>query len=187
MSQERREIRYALRELLLDATAAGSRVDANRATPRRAAQLPALSIYTRSESCEAYEAHGSELRTVRVAIELFTREAAGVLVDDDIDELCEQVETAVMRHPTLNYTPVLLAAAAGRATTITQVDVAVDERGERLAGAARITLDVPYVWEIPEPEPHVVTNLETAGIGYDVTDPEGRIEATDVVPVERIP
>lgn len=175
MSVERKAIRAAMRDQLLGATRAGNSVDTNRAVPHRKSQLPALSIYTRSEQAEKFEHHGSHMRTVRVAVELFTQEPNGVLIDDELDDFCEEVESRILWKPTLELDFV-------QDTTLTQVEVGIDDQGERLNGAVRITFDVRYLWDVrPAPDPYQPVELKRTHTGFDLNNSPASEEAADDV------
>jgi hypothetical protein len=97
---ERQSIRDAIVAALATAvddefpTAAGARVYKARKNPLRLGDLPAICVYTDDEAIEKSNEAPRELkRIVRVAVDCWVR--ASENVDDDLDDLALEVETAM--------------------------------------------------------------------------------------------
>lgn len=95
-------IRAGIKARLLDNTAAGARVSTNRADKVWQESLPAIVIYTRSETVELDDAAPpSYKRTAEVVIDLLLEDSSGLPLDDDADDLAEVVEQLMFMDPTL--------------------------------------------------------------------------------------
>ncbi len=93
---ERKQLRDAIvAQLIAAATSAGSRVFATRLAPVPEAQLPAISVYTDDETVDPASANTAprELkRTVLVRVDCWV---AGAPLDDGLDAIALEVETAM--------------------------------------------------------------------------------------------
>lgn len=128
MNHQRKTIRDALVAKLADKTAAGPRVFSTREVPWKKTELPGIAVYAMEEESDAGK------RSVRVAVLLV--ESLTEKVDDSLDALAMQVETALRADPSLG------GAAVGLRYTGMQVEIAEDQG--RPIGAMRMTYDALY-------------------------------------------
>lgn len=180
MSQDRKAIREALRELLVDTTAAGSNVFINRSTPLHQGEVPGLLVYARDEEVEvATDAPREYKRKVRIAVEAAVAED-DELVDDKLDDLLTQVELLVFADPTLDG-----CAAESR---LLSVELDYDDTGDRNHAGGRVTFEVVYYQLAPEGKPGDLHPFEAAGIEWDLppAEPAATLEeARDEVELEQ--
>lgn len=101
MAHHRKIIRDAVVTALTGLASTGSNVFATRRYPVAAAQLPALCVYTLSEDSEvdSMGTNRSLLRTLDMIIEAVTQ--VNDTLDNTLDQLCLEVETALGLDPTL--------------------------------------------------------------------------------------
>lgn len=130
---------------LTNRTAAGTRVFPSRLAPLRMSQLPALSVYVDDESVDtqasASTAPRELARSAQVAIECAVSATANV--DDALDDLAYEVETAMHADPGLDGTAgdaILLSTALG-----------LTNEGDRPLGVVRLVYQVTYYTFAPEP------------------------------------
>jgi hypothetical protein len=150
MTPPRQTIREHARLALLGRTRAADRISTNRKTPLiqcamergEEEQLPALLIYVGPERSEIFD---ESPRRYRRRAELTVEALAEVVdnLDDEIDEFCQEVETALLRDDTLGG---ILNDLRLTGTNTAKVDT-----GAKLLGAAIITLEAEYFTEAPIP------------------------------------
>lgn len=148
MAHPRREIREAVRALLVGKTAAGSRVYETQMVPYRAVQLPAIAVFATSETVdpESQETAPRELkRTLRLVVAGFVKSAGftaeGDNVDDAMDDLALEIEKAMHADP-------YFGGAAGD-SILASVELDVDEEGGKMVGGVRLTYSVTYRTDAP--------------------------------------
>jgi hypothetical protein len=99
MIHHRTIVRNAVVARLVSAvTAAGSRVTSTRVEPHRAGQLPAISVYTLSESVRPESAMAAPLeltRDLKLEIAGWVAHTAEVPVDEAMDSLAAEIERAM--------------------------------------------------------------------------------------------
>lgn len=137
MPHQRQLIRQATKTALVNAaTAAGSRVYETRILPFRRTTLPALAVYTLVESVdEADKGAPRELvRNLQLAIEGSVE--AGENVDDELDSLALQVETAMHADDSLGGT--------AEDAVLESTEVTVVEDGSKPVGVVRLVYAVTY-------------------------------------------
>ena len=136
----RKIIRDAAVALLANAgTAAGKRVTPTRIDPHKRAELPALSVYTLSEQTDAEDADTAprELwRTLKLEIAGWVAHSAALPADDALDDLAEQIETAMEAD---RY----LGGAAGE-SILASTEITIRDDGDPLVGIITLTYDVLY-------------------------------------------
>lgn len=102
MTHRRQSVRAAFVAAVNGLGLTGTRVYASRLYPLQADELPALRVYTPSETSDA-EAMGlyaiPQQRRIRIVCECVAKAATGA--DDAADAICEQVEAALNASPTL--------------------------------------------------------------------------------------
>lgn len=188
MTLERKRIRREFRDDLLGKTIAENRWTTNRSSKIWESECPAGGIFTRSESIEtANDSPRLYQRRLRVAIELYGKDALDDPFDDQLDDFAAQVEQVlhqtlarvVSEAPELGINPSL--------SGLTDVECGFSEDGMLPLGGLRLTFDVVYGYEPPEGNPAKLDTWKTAGISWDFPPPDEAAEATDVVALETGP
>lgn len=144
MAHVRKSIRDRMESILkTGVTSVSNRVYASRVYPLTGPDLPALAVYTASES--------SNLQTMGVrtlARELSLNVDAYVRVndtfDDTIDALCVEIEETIAADYTLN--------GLVKDTILTSTEIDFDGEAERPVGVARLTYTIRYVTTIGDVE-----------------------------------
>jgi hypothetical protein len=175
---QRKAIRGAFAATIVAAsTGLEARVFENRVRPFRHNQLPAASIFTRSETAEV-NSEGPRLyqRELEVYVQLVVD--GDVDVDDRIDDLADEVEVAIEADPTLG-------ALAGVADTeldrIEGPELSSD--GSRIVAMAALVYRVTYEREfLPEGGP--LGDFTGGELEIDSHDPREGAEATETFDVE---
>lgn len=140
-------------------TAAGDRVIASRMEPHRQHELPVLSVYTDGETVEETETAPRELRrVVTVAVDGWVQVAPGENVDDALDDLALEVETA------MDLDVNLAGAAFGAVLRSTETAIKID--GDRPMGVVHLEFAVTYHTDLRLAAP--ADNFDTAGVQHDV-------------------
>lgn len=95
MSHVRQQVRDALATTLTGLTTTGANVFGSRVWPVSVDDLPALLVHTDEESVEVLSIHSPAIlqRTLTVRIEALARATASL--DDTLDTICSEVETAI--------------------------------------------------------------------------------------------
>lgn len=185
MAHPRQLIRYAIRAALLAAdTAAEDRIYKTRVLPLRRTQLPAISIYTLEESVagdSAQTAPRELTRTAPVVIEAWIANQAGIDLDDAMDDLALEIETAMHADPYLGDT----AGDSILADTVLEVI----EQGDRKLGLVSLTYDVTYRTLAPEAPSldeldDFLSMQATHNLGGDVHEDDQAIDLFAVQEVE---
>lgn len=141
VAHPRKLVRDAVVALLTNATSAGSRVFPTRIEPIRKAQLPAIAVYTLSEESapETDSAPRELARIVRVEIAGFVAHTNAIPVDDAMDALAEQIESAMDADRYLD------GAAYDSVLEGTELQVREDDaRSDPLLGIITLTYAVEY-------------------------------------------
>ena len=137
MAHNRKLIRHAVKDLLIDNTSAGPNVYPNRETNLWESELPAILIYTKDEPEAQPRAVNSQqyIRKLTLFIEIKT--LATETVDDDLDDLAEEVESIIRANPNLNST----------ATSVQYkgTEIILDATSETEKGVAILTFEVQYI------------------------------------------
>lgn len=139
---ERTAIRHAVVATLKGvapafATAARDRVYATRLSPARLAELPAINVYVDDEESEPKGSAPRELeRRAVVAVEAWVVTPANGAVDDELDALALQIETAMDRNPHLTDT--VFDAALVSTVSALKID------GDRPMGCVHLEFAVTY-------------------------------------------
>lgn len=135
MAHQRQDIRHAVQAQLVGKTAAGSNVARMKRTPWKSNQLPGISVYTLEETVDQARTLPRELdRTLQLKIE-----GALVLtddIDDALDALALEIETAVHEDPTFSE------AAAD--SYLAATDIVIDATAEQPVGSVVLTYRVRY-------------------------------------------
>lgn len=100
------------------------------------AKIPAIAVYTKQESAEAFnDHHRIYQRELEIAIEILVQGNSGI--DDSIDAICEEVETALngtKYERSSNY----------QSIELTQTEVAFLAEARAPKAAARLTYLIKY-------------------------------------------
>jgi hypothetical protein len=140
---QRTVIRRAIRDLLLDTTAAEDRVYTTRMVPLRKADLPAISIYALTETVddESVESSPRELiRELPVVIQGWVTQTEDV--DDVMDALALEIETAMHADP-------YLGEDVASESILESTTMDVGRMGEREVGMVELTYLVTYLTYAP--------------------------------------
>lgn len=141
MSTTRKQIRAAFKQLLTGISGVNSNVFASRSRQVWPEELPAILVYTRTETAEIYiDAPREYKRTLQLAVEIIAKGDENV--DEALDNLCQEVERRVFQDETLND------LVSDTILSDTEIDFVPD--GEQPVGAARITFNVEYFSLAPE-------------------------------------
>lgn len=180
MSLKRRSIRKAIVELLKDNTAAKDRVTSNRSEiPQWEKSLPAISVYTRADPARIWaESPRTYIRSARIVVEVWLDTTdESIPVDDDLDEICGQIEDLI--NPRLTAFAHLFGLHVTE-TTYEGVEVfAATLEGMVPLSGARLVWVMAYVQEIDELDEaeveawlrtHVEWDMDTDVTGPEATD-----------------
>ena len=160
---DRQQIREAVKAALIGAhgdpvqyaTAAGARVYETRVVPFRRLELPAVAVYSLSETSDDEETAPRVLkRSLQLVVEAAVQQ--GDNVDDALDAISAQIETAMHRDPTFG------GVASDSTLSSTRLDVY--EEGERITGVAVMQYAVTYYTAAPAAADVTLDDLETVGI-----------------------
>lgn len=144
MAHVRKTIREYFGTQLTGLTTTGSNVFESRVYPMQSAKLPAIIIYTTTESSEevAFSSKRVQNRVLSVEVQGFVRAISNF--DDTLDLIAKEVEVAILDDPTLG------GLAINTELTNTQADYSGE--GEQPVGTIRLTFDVQYRTETGQPE-----------------------------------
>ena len=144
MSHVRQQIREYFETQLAGLTTTGANVYASRVYPLGGAKLPALLIYTQSESLEetAFSSKRVQTRELQVIVEGYIKAVANF--DDSLDTICKEVEIAILDAPKLGGLAVN--------TELTNVEASYSGEAEQPVGTIRLTFAVQYRTETGQPE-----------------------------------
>ena len=160
MAHQRTTIRQAVAALLSGETAAETRVYTTRVRPYRKGDLPAISVYTLEEtvSADGSATAPRELeRDLQLVIEAWV--SPSETVDDDLDDLALEIETAMHADP-------YLGGAVGD-SMLAATTLGVLEDGDGIMGVATLTYDVIYRTMAPA-APAGLDDFLEAGVTYDL-------------------
>jgi hypothetical protein len=144
MAHIRKQIRDRLETILTSGVSlAQRRVFGSRIYPLTAPQLPAIAVYTASESSNL-QTMGlrTQMRDLSVSIDVYVM--VNDKFDDDIDALCVQIEQAIAADYTLN--------GLAKDTILTGTEIDFDGEAEKPIGVARLTYSIRYVTSIGDVE-----------------------------------
>lgn len=144
MAHVRKTIREYFGTQLTGLTTTGANAFESRIYPMQSAKLPAILIYTTTESSEeqAFSSKRVQNRVLSVEVQGFVRAISNF--DDTLDLIAKEVEVAILDDPTLG------GLAINTELTSTQADYSGD--GEQPVGTIRLTFDVQYRTETGQPE-----------------------------------
>jgi hypothetical protein len=144
MSHVRQQIREYFEAQLAGLDTTGANVYASRVYPLTNSTLPALLIYTQSESLEehAFSKQRVQNRDLDVIVEGYVRALANF--DDALDNICKEAEVAILDDPSLGGLAI--------DCNLTQVEANYSGEGEQPVATIRLTFTVQYRTETGQPE-----------------------------------
>ena len=135
MAHGRKAIRDRVVTVCTGLTTTSTRVHKSRLYPLASGKLPALAIYALSEVSEAVTIGSPKYhRNLDIAIDAMAE--ANANVDDTLDLICEEVETAIGADRTLN--------GLCKEATLVSTDIELSAEGEKPVGIARLVYRVTY-------------------------------------------
>lgn len=180
MSLKRKELRAAIKAILLNSTSAGTRVSTNRSENVWSEGLPAIVIYTRDDPALILnESPPIYIRSARIVIELhIDTNDDGIPADDDLDEFCSQVEDLIT--PRLSALQQEYGLKSPETTYEGVETFAASIEGDLPLAGARLVYVLAYVQEIEEVSPETVSEFLRTHVDHDLArDGTAPFEATD--------
>jgi hypothetical protein len=172
MGSKLKQIRAAIRNCLIDRTAAESRVSTNRADQVWREGLPAIVIYTRSQTDERdQQAPPSYKRTAKVVIDLLLQEASGLPLDDQADDLAEEVESLLFFDPSLGLKNPDGSWLLNDAQQVSS-DMVTQDGGETLIAGLRITWEFQYFQDATPGDPGDLAPFKQAHTDFSLDPSE---------------
>jgi len=142
----RRQIREAAATLLTGLATTGSNVFDSRVYPVRDGQLPALRIFTQSETVEANTIGAGparlQERTLTLTVEGCIKATSGF--DDTADAICKEVETAIAGDNTLG--------GKCKWVQLTSTEIELDGETEQPIVIVRLNFQVFYITALNAPD-----------------------------------
>lgn len=130
----RKQIRDALITTLTGLTTTETRVFPNRVHSMNSNALPGLIVYTVEEEVEEVAIGGILNRILDVAVEAYV--ATSENIDDDLDLIAAEVETAIGADLTIN--------GLANHVTLSTTEYFMDDEGKKKTGVARLVFQVQY-------------------------------------------
>lgn len=170
---KRAEIRQKIVELIAGKTQAEDRVFSNRARRIWPEECPLIVVYSKTETVQEFEKSPRSLkRELQIAIECIAK--ADENIDDTLDEIAQEVETALGSDESLGN----LCADI----ILEQTEMNLSGDGETVFGAAILTYQVTYITELVEQDGNLEP-LEGFNVAYDLKPDESLVEAEDIIDV----
>lgn len=137
MAHIRKSIRDNITTALTGLTTTGSNVFQTRFYPLAEAKLPALAIYTKSETTEYGTVHvpRTQIRTLDVTVEAYV--SGNTNVDNTLDTIATEVEEALATD--------LTRGGNAKETKVISFDADFSGDGENPVGIGRFAIEVVYV------------------------------------------
>lgn len=132
-------------------TTTGARVFQSRVYPLQASDLPGLRIYTRRETSEPITVHPNRQIERSVLVEVEGVATANADLDDTLDQITKEVETALAF-------PVSGLASLVHGIALRETEFEMEQAGERPTGRVTMTYQVDY--SNVESTPDVATSKE---------------------------
>lgn len=144
MSHVRKQVRDYFETTLTGLTTTGTKVYASRVYSLAENNLPAIAIYTKSETSAEVSFVGKRVqnRVLDVAVEGYVRTTA--TFDDVIDTIATEVETALLADTTLGGLAIN--------TELTSTEINFSGESEQPVGTIVLTFAVQYRTETGQPE-----------------------------------
>jgi len=144
---DRKDIREKVFDILSTPAITGvASVFKNRQARLAPEELPAIIIYTKSESAEISNVAPREYkRTMKMAVDVAKIDVSTVLTDDFLDDAAEEIEQRLFQNETLD------GLASDLFLSDTEIDFITDAENE--IGLLRLTFDVIYYTKAPIEQP----------------------------------
>jgi len=144
MAHVRKQIRDRVASILkTNVSLVKKRVYTTRVHPLNDTHLPAISVYTGSESSDRLNAGVTDLfRELTLDIDIYVRETSKF--DDDVDAIAVQVEEALANDFTLN--------GLAKFNVLTSTEIQFDGEADQILGIAKLTYSIRYVTAINDVE-----------------------------------
>jgi len=133
----RRQIREGVAVALTSLATTGARVFQSRVYPAQDSELPCLLVYTRGETVEAETIHGPRLLKRNLRLEVVAVARAAADVDDTLDLICKEVETALVD-------PVATLASIAKSIILIETTLDLQRDAQKPTGSATMVYDVEY-------------------------------------------
>lgn len=163
MSSVRKSIRNNLVDDLKGKTDAGTRVYPNRVKPAWQSELPIILVYTRTEDVSVFAESGPReyQRDLTLSVEIILE--GGDDIDDDLDVVAEQVESAVYE----SFENGSLNQLCDR-VDLSGVEMNIDKDGQKLFGSCILNYMIQYRTEAVI-DSDTLEWLERVDTEYDVS------------------
>ena len=144
MAHVRKQIRDKVADLLkANVSLVKRRVYTTRVHPLNDTNLPAISVYTGTETSQRLQAGVTDMiRELSLEIDCYVRETSSF--DDDVDAIAVQVEEAMATKFTLD--------GLAKFTVLTSTQIQFDGEADQILGVAKLTYSVQYVTPINDVE-----------------------------------
>ena len=144
MAHVRKQIRDKVADLLkAEVSLVKRRVYTTRVHPLNDTNLPAISVYTGTETSQRLQAGVTDMiRELSLEIDCYVRETSSF--DDDVDAIAVQVEEAMATKFTLD--------GLAKFTVLTSTQIQFDGEADQILGVAKLTYSVQYVTPINDVE-----------------------------------
>jgi hypothetical protein len=133
----RRQIREGIGVAVTSLATTGSRVFQSRVYPLQTAELPGLLIFSNDEDVAVETIHGPRLLHRNVRVQVVAVAKAALDVDDTLDQICMEVETALTD-------PVATLASIAKSIVLVSTAFELEGSAEKPTGSATMTFDVEY-------------------------------------------
>jgi hypothetical protein len=133
----RRQIREAVATAVTGLTTTGARVFQSRVYPVQTSELPCLLIATRGETSAPATVHSPRVIDRTVQLEVTAIAKASADLDDVLDGICKEVETALAM-------PVTGLASLARSIALASSDFELRGEAEKPTGSATLVFEINY-------------------------------------------
>lgn len=139
----RQQIREAIATAVTGLTTTGSNVFQSRIYPLQSAELPALRVFTNSETVAIGSMGASRIveRVLEVVIEAVVK--ATTDFDDTVDGIVKQVEIALASAQ---------GAGGAKYVQLVKIEIEMDGEGDQPVAMARMSFEVPYNTALGAPD-----------------------------------
>jgi len=134
----RRQIREALATAVTGLTTTSTRVFQSRVYPLQAADLPCLLVHTRSERSQPSTVHPNRVIERTLEVEVVAIAKATADLDDTLDGIAKEVETALAGPPTG------LVNVGAKDVRLISTAIELNGEGEKPTGSATLLYEVDY-------------------------------------------
>lgn len=144
MAHVRKQIRDRIASVVSTAaTLVSGRVYTTRVYPLTEANLPAITVYTGTETSNLQTMGVKTInRDLQIAVDIYVR--ASATTDDDVDAIAVQVEEAIANDFSVN--------GLAKSAVLSSTDIDFSGETEQPIGIARLTFSVSYITAINDVE-----------------------------------